>query len=102
MKWIVAHPNSIAVLARQLRIAVGNEHCNDAELAAIAGFARLQADEFIREFARVWWVFPVEPFVEYEPKDEVWCRFFGIGHEDGDRLFYEVNEGSWTSRRVSP
>jgi hypothetical protein len=27
------------------------------------------------------WVFPDEPFVEYEPKDEAWCRKLGIGHE---------------------
>lgn len=27
------------------------------------------------------WVFPTERFVIYEPKDERWCRFFGIGEE---------------------
>lgn len=28
------------------------------------------------------WVFPKERFVEYEPKDEGWCRKLGIGHEE--------------------
>lgn len=28
------------------------------------------------------WVFPVERFVEYEPKDEGWCRRLGFGHEE--------------------
>ena len=27
------------------------------------------------------WVFPKSRFVEYEPQDEAWCRFFGIGKE---------------------
>lgn len=27
------------------------------------------------------WVFPQDRFVEYEPKDEWWCRKYGIGHE---------------------
>lgn len=27
------------------------------------------------------WVFPQKRFVEYEPSDERWCRYFGIGHE---------------------
>ena len=27
------------------------------------------------------WQFPDEPFVEYEPSDERWCRFFGVGQE---------------------
>jgi hypothetical protein len=28
------------------------------------------------------WVFPQDRFVEYEPKDEWWCRRYGIGHEE--------------------
>lgn len=28
------------------------------------------------------WRFPAERFVEYEPKDEAWCRAAGIGRED--------------------
>ncbi len=27
------------------------------------------------------WRFPQERFVEYEPKDEWWCRKYGFGHE---------------------
>lgn len=27
------------------------------------------------------WQFPKERFVEYEPSDETWCRYFGIGKE---------------------
>lgn len=27
------------------------------------------------------WVFPQDRFIEYEPKDERWCRFFRIRHE---------------------
>lgn len=27
------------------------------------------------------WVFPDDPFITYEPKDERWCRALGIGHE---------------------
>lgn len=27
------------------------------------------------------WVFPPDRFVEYEPKDEVWARVLGFGHE---------------------
>ena len=27
------------------------------------------------------WVFPKERYVEYEPKDESWCRCFGFGKE---------------------
>lgn len=27
------------------------------------------------------WQFPKERFVTYEPSDESWCRFFGIGKE---------------------
>jgi hypothetical protein len=27
------------------------------------------------------WVFPKKRFVEYEPKDERWCRYFRIGYE---------------------
>jgi hypothetical protein len=25
------------------------------------------------------WIFPEEPFIIYEPKDEEWCRYAGIG-----------------------
>jgi hypothetical protein len=28
------------------------------------------------------WVFPQDRFVEYEPKDEWWCRKYGFGHEE--------------------
>jgi hypothetical protein len=28
------------------------------------------------------WVFPKDRFVEYEPKDEWWCRKYGFGHEE--------------------
>lgn len=28
------------------------------------------------------WVFPKDRFVEYEPKDEWWCRKYGLGHEE--------------------
>jgi hypothetical protein len=28
------------------------------------------------------WVFPQDKFVEYEPKDEWWCRKYGFGHEE--------------------
>lgn len=27
------------------------------------------------------WIFPDHPYIEYEPKDEWWCRKYGIGHE---------------------
>lgn len=27
------------------------------------------------------WQFPSSRFVTYEPQDEQWCRFFGIGEE---------------------
>ncbi len=32
-------------------------------------------------YAKKRWVFPKEEFVEYEPKDELWCRPLGIGRE---------------------
>lgn len=38
------------------------------------------------------WVFPDDPFVVYEPKDEKWCRFFGIGHEVREPGAYQVGE----------
>lgn len=31
------------------------------------------------------WVFPKDRFVEYEPKDEVWARALGYGHEENRR-----------------
>lgn len=31
--------------------------------------------------ARTIYKFPKERFVQYEPKDEEWCRYFGIGKE---------------------
>lgn len=45
------------------------------------------------------WIFPEDRFVIYEPKDEKWCRWLGIGHEEvkplqgflqlaGDRTLY--------------
>jgi hypothetical protein len=37
------------------------------------------------------WVFPKERFVEYEPKDESWCRYFGFGREEGPQAYQLVN-----------
>lgn len=38
------------------------------------------------------WVFPVERFVTYEPKDEPWCRYFGIGHEVTEPCEYMIRD----------
>lgn len=32
------------------------------------------------------WVFPKERFVTYESGDEVWCRYFNIGHQQPARI----------------
>jgi hypothetical protein len=32
------------------------------------------------------WIFPKDRFVEYEPKDEWWCRKYGFGHESTDPM----------------
>lgn len=34
--------------------------------------------------------FPKDRFIEYEPKDEGWCRFFGIGREVDVPLAYMI------------
>ncbi len=36
------------------------------------------------------WVFPKERFVEYEAKDEEWCRRYGFGHEESVPGCYAV------------
>jgi hypothetical protein len=36
------------------------------------------------------WVFPDDRFVTYEPGDEGWCRFFGIGEEKAVQRVLEM------------
>jgi hypothetical protein len=40
------------------------------------------------------WIFPEEPFIIYEPSDEDWCRYCGIGRQGrgfimGDIYMYD-------------
>lgn len=47
-----------------------------------ADFSLREANHVRLVFAtRKRWKFPVERFVTYEPSDEDWCRYFGIGQE---------------------
>lgn len=36
------------------------------------------------------WVFPDEPFVQYEKSDESWCRYFGIGYINTENPLKEL------------
>lgn len=37
------------------------------------------------------WVFPTDnPFIIYEPSDEEWCRYAGIGHEETYTVEYHL------------
>lgn len=58
---------------------------------------------FVTEHAveRVW-VFPKDRFVEYEPKDEPWCRALGIGHEETRPAFYLVDGRVWVHPSLVP
>lgn len=47
------------------------------------------------------WQFPVEPLIEYEPKDERWCRYFGIGCEVDDIGKPAITIGyDWAKHRI--
>lgn len=63
-----------------------------------AGLCRYDAppikfSDFIPKFASKW-QFPKERFTNYEPPDEVWCRYFGIGKlvESQEPLIYAIDE----------
>ena len=48
----------------------------------LRGFVPNEGNDLVVTTRRVRrWVFPKDQFVEYEQKDEVWCRPLGIGSE---------------------
>ncbi len=51
------------------------------------------------------WEFPVERFVAYDPADEVWCRYFGVGREDESDPWFavmEIPQLSWDPMEWDP
>jgi hypothetical protein len=38
------------------------------------------------------WIFPKDSLVEFEPKDEEWCRQLGIGHEESKPGAYQIGD----------
>jgi hypothetical protein len=95
VKHLVCHPNNAAILVATARRAAPK--VPEASFASSTGFALpgvvLVESAWAPEFA-THWVFPHDQFVEYEPSDEDWCRYFGIGHEEenrDERVFYMMD-----------
>lgn len=81
MSHAICHPDSWELL-RPL-IAADLEADPDQDVDTIPVCTSLAAP-------RCFWKFPADPFVEYEPDDEAWCRFFGIGAEDPSRPWFAI------------
>lgn len=81
MSHVVCHPHSWELLRAMLLADLDRDPYPDIDTLPV-----LVTDAAPRCF----WQLPVDPFVEYEPADEAWCRFFGIGAEDPDRPWFAI------------
>lgn len=36
------------------------------------------------------WKYPTDPFIEYDPGDERWCRYFGFGRQVSEPGAYQI------------
>lgn len=92
---IVCHPDSLNAIIELLpRLEAGDgDGTNDfRRYAAAIDFV---PDPMVPKHPTRW-EFPADPFIEYEKRDERWCRYFGIGAEIEDRTklaFYRVAVG---------
>lgn len=48
------------------------------------------------------WVFPKERFFEWEPKDEPFCRAYGVGHEEARQERLEFPAAVVTDFNILP
>ena len=93
MKALYMHPATLGALHER------TEHAGYSTTGECRSFAGLPiiTSTAIREFCTEW-QFPDEPFVEYEPHDEEWCRFFGFGAdvETNERAVFEIDWSAWS------
>lgn len=88
--YLLTHPLNLDDLRTLIQRAEQRAHAGhstnptDHLFSSLAGL-QIRTDDRLPRWLRVWRM-PVERFWEYETSDELWCRYFGIGHEVETRL----------------
>jgi hypothetical protein len=85
---LAMHPETLHLLMwSSARDGGYDQRYGDYRRSKVFGY-RINIDYCLRpaKVVEAKWVFPADPFITYEPKDEDWCRYFGYGHQQNRKI----------------